>query len=210
MQQGDVVHDRYANFAQESGCHGIVEIHGYTQPEAIQDDMRWLRGIVGLSVEVWDTEGSWGKEGTLTEGQEANWLMRAYIVQAASGVSRFYWYAYGSCSWGPLYGPSCGDSPDHQQGMREAGMAYGTVSKWLLGATIGACSSDDEQTWSCTLTRPNGYQGVMMWNASSSMQVQTPTRSFVQYRDWQNTANPLGTTVNVSPMPILIENENVP
>jgi len=92
--------------------------------------------------------------------------------------------------------------------MREAGIAYGTVSKWLLGATIGACSNDDEQTWSCTLTRPKGYEGVIMWNMSSSVQVQIPAQSFVQHRDWQNTANPLGTTVTVSPMPILIENEN--
>jgi hypothetical protein len=193
---------------QQGIPYDIIAFHGYTQPEAIQDDMRWLRGIVGLSVEVWDTEGSWGKEGTLTEAQEANWLMRAYIMQAASGVSRFYWYAYGSCSWGSLYGPSCGASPDHQQGMREAGIAYGTVSKWLLGATIGACSSDDEQTWSCTLTRPNGYEGVILWNMSSSMKVQIPAKSFVQYRDWQNTENPLGTKVNVSPVPILIENKN--
>jgi hypothetical protein len=32
-------------------------------------DMRWLREIVGLKAEVWDKEGSSGKEGTLTEAQ---------------------------------------------------------------------------------------------------------------------------------------------
>ena len=68
----------------------------------------------------------------------------------------------------------------------------------MLGATIGAYSSDHEQTWSCTLTRPNGCEGVIMWNISSSMPVQIPAQSFVQYRDWQNTENPLGTKVNVS------------
>jgi hypothetical protein len=92
--------------------------------------------------------------------------------------------------------------------MREAGIAYSTVSKWLRGATIEACSSDNEQTWSCTLTRPNGYKGVIMWNASSSIEVQIPARNLAQYRDWQNTTNPLGEIVNVSPMPILLENQN--
>ena len=190
----------------------VVSFHGYEcQPENINQEITWLRSLadahaLGLA-QIWDTEASWGEETDSSEEAEASWLMRSYVVQAAGGVSRFYWYAYGSCSWGSLYGPSCGASPDHQQGMREAGVAYGTISKWLRGATIEACSSDNEQTWSCTLTRPNGYEGVIMWNASSSMQVQVPTRNLVQCRDWQNAASPAGTTVTVSPMPILLENE---
>jgi len=199
--------------ADSSGLRSdVLSFHGYEcQPENINQQLAWLRSVAdqhGLrDAQIWDTEASWGKEGGSSEEQEASWLMRSYVVQAASGVSRFYWYAYGSCSWGSLYGPSCGGSPDHQQGMREAGIAYSTVSKWLRGATIESCSSDGEQTWACTLTRPNGYQGVIMWNATSTTQVQIPAQNLVQYRDWRNTANPLGTTINVSPMPILVENQ---
>jgi hypothetical protein len=197
-----------------SGVYGdVVSFHGYEcQPESIYQPITWLRSLAdahGLTdAEIWDTEASWGKEETPSGEPEASWLMRSYVTQAASGVSRFYWYAYGSCSWGSLYGPSCGGSPGHQVGMREAGIAYSTVSKWLRGATIEACNSDNEQTWSCTLTRPNGYKGVIMWNASSSIAVQIPARNLVEYRDWQNTTNPLGEIVNVSPMPILLENQN--
>jgi len=142
----------------------VVSFHGYDcQPENIGQNITWLRSLAdahGLgNAEIWDTEASWGKEQGSAEELEASWLMRSYVVQAASGVARFYWYAYGSCSWGSLYGPSCGSSPDNRQGMREAGIAYGTVSKWLRGATIETCTSDEQQTWSCILTRPNGYAG---------------------------------------------------
>jgi hypothetical protein len=94
--------------------------------------------------------------------------------------------------------------------MRKAGIAYGTVSKWLPGATIETCSSDVQQTWSCTLTRPDGYTAVIMWNANSTIQVRVPARNLVQFRNWQNTVSPLAATVTVSPMPILVENQNEP
>jgi hypothetical protein len=94
--------------------------------------------------------------------------------------------------------------------MREAGTAYGTVSKWLRGATIETCSSDEQQTWSCILTRPNGYSGVIMWNPNSSIQVPVPAGNLVQFRNWQDTVSPLAATATVSPVPILLENENTP
>jgi hypothetical protein len=87
--------------------------------------------------------------------------------------------------------------------MREAGIAYGTVSKWLRGATIETCSSDEQQTWSCILTRSNGYAGVIMWNPNSSIQAPVPARNLVQFRNWQGKVNPLAATVTVSPVPIL-------
>jgi len=193
----------------------VVSFHGYDcQPENIGQNITWLRSLAdahGLgNAEIWDTEASWGKEQGSAEELEASWLMRSYVVQAASGVARFYWYAYGSCSWGSLYGPSCGSSPDNRQGMREAGIAYGTVSKWLRGATIETCTSDEQQTWSCILTRPNGYAGVIIWNPNSSIQVPVPARNLVQFRNWQDTVSPLAATATVSPMPILLENGSTP
>ena len=202
--------------ADSSGLRSdVVSFHGYEcQPENINQEITWLRSLAdahGLKdAEIWDTEASWGKEQGSSEELEASWLMRSYVVQAASGVARFYWYAYGSCSWGSLYGPSCGGSPDPQQGMRKAGIAYGTVSKWLPGATIETCSSDARQTWSCTLTRPNGYAAVIMWNANSTIQVRVPARNLVQFRNWQNAVSPLAATVTVSPMPMLLENQAEP
>lgn len=142
------------NWLNQGVPYDIIAFHGYTQqPEAVQQDMQWLRSVVGLKVEVWDTEGSWGHEGSLTEAQEANWLMRTYIMQAASGVSRFYWYAYGSTTWGTLYN-------------RQAATAYETVSGWLTGATINDCSSDVAQNWTCTITRSDSTRATITWNAA--------------------------------------------
>lgn len=193
----------------------VVSFHGYNcQPETINQEITWLRSLAdahGLgNAEIWDTEASWGTEQGSAEEPEASWLMRSYVVQAASGVARFYWYAYGSCLWGSLFGPSCGSFPDNHQGMREAGIAYGTVSKWLRGATIESCASDAQQTWSCTLTRPTGYSGVIMWNPNSSIQVPVQAGNLVQFRNWQDIVSPLAATATVSSMPILLENESTP
>ena len=72
----------------------IVSFHGYeSQPETIYVDVAWLRSLAdahGLKeAEIWDTEADWGQEQAPDEEQEASWLMRSYLAQAASGVSRF-------------------------------------------------------------------------------------------------------------------------
>jgi hypothetical protein len=132
------------------------------------------------------------------------------VTHAASGVSRFYWYAFGSCLWGPLYGPACGAAADHVQGMREAGIAYQTIARWLSGSTMKGCNHDGDSTWSCTITKPNGYRAVILWNAASAKQMNSPAADLAQYRDWQDATHPLGKTVPVSQMPILLESKAAP
>ena len=189
----------------------IVSFHGYeSEPEEIAKDVAWLRSQAdahGLrDAEMWDTEDSWGKQQSFTEDQEAGWLMRSHITHAASGVSRYYWYAFGSCSWGTLYGASCGSEQEQQSGMRKAGIAYRTVSRWLTGATLAHCVRDKDETWSCYLRRTEVYKAVVMWNPGGSRQAKPPDADFVSYRDWQDTRHALGKTIIVSPTPILLEN----
>lgn len=191
----------------------IVAFHGYeSQPETFPDKLAWLRSLADAhgfqSAELWDTEANWyGASLTEQEQAQAGWLMRSYIMQAASGVSRFYWYAYGSCAWGSLYGPACdqrGDAP----AVRKAGIAYATVSKWLSGASIQGCRNED-QTWSCSLTRPNGYSALIMWSAQASPQADATQLGFTHYRDWQNTRHDLGPSIALSSTPVLLENQSV-
>jgi len=73
----------------------VVSFHGYNcQPENINQNITWLRSLAdahGLkAAEIWDTESCWGKEQGSAQEREAGWLMRSYIVQAASSVARFF------------------------------------------------------------------------------------------------------------------------
>jgi polysaccharide biosynthesis protein PslG len=203
----------WLTLTDKKGLHAdIVSFHGYElDPERLGDDVAWLRrqaNAHGLAkAEIWDTESSWGKQHPDADDQEASWLMRSYVTHAASGVARFYWYAFGSCSWGALYGPSCGAVPDHWQGMREAGIAYQTIARWLTGATVKDCTHDSDQTWSCTVTKSHGHTAVVMWNSEAVRQIESPAADLLQYRDWQDNVHPLGKTIFVSPMPVLLETE---
>jgi hypothetical protein len=89
--------------------------------------------------------------------------------------------------------------------MRQAGVAYGTVSKWLTGATLTGCVEGSDKTWSCSLTRPAGYKAVVLWNVAGPRQVAHPESGLVQGRDWQNVKTPATRSVTVSAVPILLE-----
>jgi hypothetical protein len=79
------------------GCC-LIHGYGYTQPEDIAHGVAQLKKTLarhGLSsLELWDTEASWGTTAVNDEEPEASWLMRFHLAQAVSGVSRFVWYAY--------------------------------------------------------------------------------------------------------------------
>lgn len=194
----------------------IAAFHGYgyaNNPEAIYPGVQSMQSTLsqyGLgNVELWNTEASWG-DGSYTQDYEASWLMRYYIVQAASGVSRFMWYAYDNCGWGTLWGPSCSATPDTWTGPREASGAYATVQQWLTGATVESCESYADGTWMCKLTRPGDYVALAVWNSdgNSTTVPVDDSLGLTQYRDWQNNKAALGGTLVVGQMPVLLENKD--
>jgi hypothetical protein len=76
--------------ADSSGLHSdVVSFHGYDcEPENINQEINWLRSLAdahGLGeAQIWDTEASWGEEQGSSQESEASWLMRSYVMQAAS------------------------------------------------------------------------------------------------------------------------------
>ena len=196
----------------------IASFHGYgyeNNPENIRDGVQSLRTTLnrlGLAnLELWNTEASWGRAQNQTQEQQAAWLMRYQTIQAATGVSRFMWYAYDNCDWGSLWGSSCGTPSDAWIGPREPATAYATVQQWLTGAKIEYCEFHVDTTWLCRLTRSGDYVGWIAWNssqASTSMTVPS-TLGLVQYRDWQNQPHVVVEgSVSIGPMPLLLENKS--
>ncbi len=85
----------------------VAAFHGYgsaTDPEEIVAQVQSLNQTLanhGLSnLPLWNTEASWGSL-TSVDQDQASWLMRYHVALALTGVSRFVWYAYDSCGWGP-------------------------------------------------------------------------------------------------------------
>jgi hypothetical protein len=192
----------------------ITTFHGYnyTQPEGIAEGVRELKEVLGKhglsSVELWDTEASWGNTVANDEEQEASWLMRFHVAQAVSGVSRFVWYAYDNCAWGTLWGHACGSSRDDWQGVRLPGEAYATLEGWLSGATLTHCEYYKDGLWACELQRSGGYEGWMLWSSKgTNLSVSIPSGlKLARYHDWRNNVAPLPAEINVDQMPVLAEN----
>src|SRR5271168_1001301 len=195
-------------FADVASFHG----YGYAQAEDIVQGVAQLKTILashGLAgLEIWDTEASWGTSTSNDQELEVSWLMRFQMAQAASGVSRFIWYAYDNCAWGTLWGPACGDSTDSWQGVRLPGNAYANIEGWIAGAALNHCEQYEDGFWACELQRAGGYEGWMLWNsAGTSSSVRIPEKlQLTEYRDWQNNIRVLPEEITVDKMPVLVEN----
>ena len=164
----------------------VIAFHGYQPQKDVRvaeliasyvDLYRHQMSLYGQGTKpLWDTEGGWGRNATLTNpDQQSAYLAKYYILQASKGVARFYWYAWDSGDWGTLW--------DQTTGIHKPGLAYSQVYKWLAGATISRrCTSDSKGTWSCTLSRPGGYEGLIIWNSASTI-TYLPPPQYNQYRN---------------------------
>jgi hypothetical protein len=193
----------------------VASFHGYlytTQPEDIVEGVAQLKQTLGKhglsSLELWDTEASWGTSSGDDQEQETSWLMRFHVAQAASGVSRFVWYAYDNCAWGTLWGPACQNSSDNWQGLRLPGQAYARVEDWMVGSSLDHCEHYQDGFWACELQRSGGYEGWILWYSTGtggSVAIRSEL-GLTQYRDWQNNIKALPATITVDQTPVLLEN----
>jgi hypothetical protein len=166
---------------------------------------------------LWDTESGWAIQNTQTAVTAATgngfnstvlpvdvasaYLARAYILNWASGVSRFYWYAWDD----GIMGLTEADGKT----IKPPAKAYREIENWLIGARMTTCGTDEAGNWSCQITRDNGYRGWILWNPDHSLDFHIPN-------DWearevrvlsgntQKLAKKEG--VQVGQAPVLIEN----
>lgn len=153
-----------------------------------------------------NTEGSWGKNTNLPQSnQQQAWLARWYILQASHypDITQAAWYAWG-------YPSEAGQvQSDAASTLNQAGVAYNQVFDWLVGASFPSpCASDSNSTWTCPLTRPGGYQGLIIWNERGSLNY-SPASTYTQARNLTGTTRQLsGGMINVGFQPLLLENQS--
>lgn len=162
--------------------------------------------------EVFDHSGLAGKPIYVTEGgyrtsrelsdpnQQVAYVARWFVLLASKGIVRAYWHAWDDNKWGTMWDPDRGVLP--------TGMAYEETYNWLVGATLsGPCKIATGGVWTCSLTRPNDYQGLVTW-VTDGTRPYTPAKEYTQYRDLAGGTTPIQGTVTLGEKPILLETGN--
>ena len=198
------------------GTHGYVENFG-NQPESLEQGKAtaWHPMMLqyGLANKpIWDTEGSWGLDTAagLDADARAAFLARFYLLHWSAGITKFYWYAWDSSTWGTL---SSSGTPN------KAGLAYTQVYNWMTGATMPQACTAQGKVYSCPLTRPNGYNALAVWDSAKTCTTAggcdtssyTAPPSFTQYQDLTGavTAIQSGQIISIGAKPILLETNSI-
>jgi hypothetical protein len=184
----------------------VVTLHCYrASPETVIGDINDMKTIMAkyslFSKPLWDTEGSWGTF-SLSTDEQTGFVARYYLLQWSMGVSRFYWYAWDNAVWGTLWDPT--------NGLHPAAVSYQQVYNWMVGATLSSpCTMASDSTWTCTLTRPGGYQALAVWNSASTTSY-TPTIQYKQYLDLAGNTKPVNGALTIGYNPILLVSSSRP
>ena len=133
-----------------------------------------------------------------TQQQQSN-VVRTYLLNAANGIERVYWYGWDQQS----IVDTLLVEPD-QVTLTPAGKAYRTAYRWLIGATVSGCSEGEDGTWACTLDRPEGTSHVY-WNAEATRAVPVPDGA-TQAQVVGKAAQPVqpGSSIEVGLLPVLV------
>lgn len=196
----------------------VIAFHFYVAPQPpeamvplVQKVRQIMRDTGVADKQLWNTESGWQLPKPFpSENLAADYLARAYILNWAAGVSRFYWYAWDNHAWASIQ-----TTEADNRTLTLAGRAYGTVQKWLEGAELQDCVEDADHTWVCHLTR----NGVPIWILWNSTQATTERRSIVFPQAWNDKSFiPLlgepralsGPGIEVSQAPELVTSNVVP
>lgn len=178
----------------------ILSFHGYLYgaPEritALADKMKSVARKYNVSaLPIWDTEHSWGDPTWpfgANQDQQAAWLARYIPLSFSKGIARSVWYMWdsyqGQAQWGPLFDAT-------SKKLFKPGTAYRELYNWLINASMDPCVPTGT-VYQCHLTRSGGYEGLIVWAASSNALYTasyTVPSQYVRYKTLD------ATTINIS------------
>lgn len=173
--------DRYLSmgggqYADVIGYHFYVPAKA---PEAMLPLVERVRAIMrkhGVGGKpLWNTESGWWIENLnpaarlgaaheswkrLDQQAAVSYVSRALILGWASGVSRFYWYAWDNADMG-LYDLYAGEN-------KPAARAYARTASWLIGRRILGCAGS-RGVWVCDLTDSEGRPAHIVWREQDTV-----------------------------------------
>jgi hypothetical protein len=190
----------------------VIGYHFYTggtgamnPPEAVVPLIQQVRGIMeenGAGVKpLWNTEEGWLGSDFYPPDKASAYVARAYVLNWAAGVKRFYWYAWESHRGSNIELVT----PDDRE-LTAAGKAYATIESWLTGGTMSHVWTSKNHDWIFEINRP-GYRGYIVWNEAGK-------RDFRISTDWHvsrvvhldgSVAQITGDSVPIGPQPVLLQ-----
>jgi hypothetical protein len=201
-----------AEFLQKGGGQyvDVIGFHFYVNkqpPESMLPLIKQIQqtmannGAAGKP--LWDTEAGWLEPNPYPNNELlAAYLARAYILQWAAGVQRFYWYSWDS------HNMTVDSTEPGAEVLQPAGRAYGIIQTWLVGARMDWCRQDDSHTWTCELNRQGALQWII-WNSDGPKTISIPSSwgardSTILLQD----ARPFnGSSLDVGQMPVLLTSQ---
>ena len=207
------------NFADAIALHGYVFGAGQTDdPETIATLLPPYKKVLSTygqsSKQIINTEACWGITANWNYSNpdlQASFVARLYLLNAAYGISRLYWFEWNNTGAGTLWLQDSSD-PSGAGTLLESGLAYREVESWMTGKNI-SCSSSGS-VWSCSLSGPNGYLSEAIWDTAETCSDGDCTTiehavapTYTKYQTLSGTSvNITGSTVPIGLKPILVEN----
>lgn len=203
--------DRYL----ELGGGQYADIIGYhfyvrTRPEAMLKLILPVKEVMrkhGMGDKpLWNTESGWIRS-PLTDQidpvqQAPGWTARAYILNWAAGVQRFYWYA-----WDDDGGDSIPFTDEDEASATISAHAFAEVQKWLIGSRMESCARDSNSTWVCKLTRESHRSAWILWNEDHHAKFDAPKAWNIQTctKLTGERASCGGNQLDIGELPVMVE-----
>ena len=151
---------------------------------------------------LWNTEAGWLKPAKIESDRLAMaYVARTYLINWASGVRRFYWYAWDNQTAVSLhFTNSDGKTPT------PIASSYTQIQKWMVGANMQTCGANSTKTWICRFAR-QGQPFWIVWNPDRDLTFTIPKHwkvGKVQDLAGTNTTLPDSRQITVDFSPVLL------
>lgn len=197
--------DRYlalggGKYADIIGYHFYVDTR---PPEAMLEVAAQVRALMhkhGLAKKpLWDTEAGWSSHKVFSSpAEQASWLARAFILNWAAGVERFYWYSWDGNDWVGLH-----MTANDNNTPTPAAVAYTAVQQWLGGAVMKACAAQNT-VWTCALER-GGRKQWIVWNTAGTSTFKPPAEWRVRLAaQLDGATSAVAGAISISRSPVLL------
>ena len=162
-----------------------------------------MLGALGVSKPIWNTEINYGLLGgatakSISAKKQASFVARTYLLDAAGGVKRTFWYAW------DLQRIANTRLTFASGNVSRAGVAYRVVGDWLIGTRLQGCDRSSSGTYTCTARYSGGVKRIY-WNPSRTVSVQT-VGSATKMTTLQGTQSSLkgGESLRVGISPVMV------